>query len=199
MVDRAIVGGDLGKTETRTSQPIFCQLFYYSDGKVSDKRTRTAVQTFNHISTISGGMQFRKIIDIGVGDGAVLAELAKRGFGEEYAAVEISSSGIEAIQNRGIEAIKSVEGFDGYKILHEDQAFDLGLAIHVLEHVKHERLFLREAARDCKQIYAEIPLEHNQSSLKSHKDFGQIRTHTFLYVRDFFQIFCKPPDCGTIG
>jgi SAM-dependent methyltransferase len=154
---------------------------YYADGKVSEKRTRTAVQTFNHISTITDGKHFCRVLDIGAGDGAVLAELAKRGFADEYAAVEISGSGIEAINNRKIEAIKSVESFDGYKIPHKDHAFDLGLAIHVLEHVEHERMFLREAARVCKQIYVEIPLEHTShlsKAIQSSARFGHINFYT---------------------
>ncbi len=97
---------------------------YYSDGKVSEKRTKTAVQTLNHVLTISDGKRFRRILDIGAGDGAVLAELAKRRLGEEYAAAEISGFGIEAIRNRKIEAISSIQSFAGYKIPHGDKTFD---------------------------------------------------------------------------
>ena len=54
-----------------------------------------------------------------------------------------------------VEVIK----FDGYSLPYEDQRFDLCIASHVLEHVEHERHFLREAARVARFLFIEVPLE----------------------------------------
>jgi SAM-dependent methyltransferase len=135
---------------------------YYTDGSVAAKREATSIQTFNHISQITAGKTYDRVLDIGAGEGGVLDKLSKARFGKTLSAVEISSSGIEAIRRRNIGNLTEVQSFDGYKIPHPDQSFDLGLAIHVVEHVEHERMFLREAARACNSLYVEVPLEHTR-------------------------------------
>ncbi|TIN35824.1 MAG: class I SAM-dependent methyltransferase [Mesorhizobium sp.] len=154
---------------------------YYTVGEVSEKREITSVQTIAHIEEIVEGEVFETILDIGAGEGAVLDKLNKRGLGKTLAAVEISSSGVEVINSRKIPNLESVSRFDGYHIPHPDKSFDLGLAIHVVEHVEHERQFLAEAARVCKKLYIEVPLEHTRDLSKAIRmsgPFGHINFYT---------------------
>ena len=48
---------------------------YYADGQVRVKREITARQTVKHIEAMLGSKGFRNLIDIGAGDGAVLADI----------------------------------------------------------------------------------------------------------------------------
>ena len=132
---------------------------YYLDGTVQKKREVSARQTFEHLKALAPGQPHRSVIDIGAGDGAVLAELEANHFGEDLAAVEISESGCASILKRKLTRVRSVEQFDGYHIQAANLQFDLGLVAHVLEHVEHERAFLSEVTRVAKHVYIEVPLE----------------------------------------
>jgi SAM-dependent methyltransferase len=154
---------------------------YYADGSVDKKRAIAAKQSVGHIKALIGDRKFQSILDIGAGEGAVLQELQAQQLGDVLSAVEISGSGLDAIKRRTIANLKDVGRFDGYKIPHPDRSFDLGLAIHVLEHVEHERMFLAEAARVCKTLYVEVPLEHIgdlQRSIRNSGPFGHINFYT---------------------
>jgi ubiquinone/menaquinone biosynthesis C-methylase UbiE len=154
---------------------------YYVDGAVESKRAATARQTRNHIRSITNGREYESILDIGAGDGAVLEQIAKCGIGKSLSAVEISTSGLDAIRKRSIASLKGLHQFDGYNIPFPDKSFDLGLAVHVVEHVEHERMFLREAARVCRQIYVEVPLEHTRDvrrSIRISGPYGHINFYT---------------------
>jgi SAM-dependent methyltransferase len=154
---------------------------YYADGKVAAKREIASIQSVGHIEALIAGETFDKILDIGAGEGAVLDKLTKKGLGNVLGAVEISTSGVEAIKSRNIPNLRSLNIFDGYSIPHADKSFDLGLAIHVVEHVEHERLFLREASRVCKKLYIEVPLEHTRNLTKAIRmsgPYGHINFYT---------------------
>lgn len=156
---------------------------YYADGKVAAKREIASQQSVGHIEAILRGETFDKILDIGAGEGAVLDKLNKKGLGKTLGAVEISTSGVEAIKARNVANLASLDIFDGYHIPHPDKSFDLGLAIHVVEHVEHERMFLMEAARVCKKLYIEVPLEHTRNlnrAIRMSGPFGHINFYTPL-------------------
>lgn len=154
---------------------------YYSDGVVAEKRAIAARQSVAHIRAVAGTQNFSSVIDIGAGEGAVLSELYASGFAKDFSAVEISHSGVCAIRARSIPAIRCVDQFDGYKVPHPDQAFDLALAIHVLEHVEHERMFLYEAKRVSRKLYIEVPLELTSDldrSIRMSGPYGHINFYT---------------------
>ena len=132
---------------------------YYLDEKVLMKRKIAARQTLDHINSILPRKTYRSVIDIGAGDGSVLEEIDKANVSDELHAVEISESGCASMQGKNIGKLRSISQFDGYKIPADDHCFELGLAIHVLEHVEHERAFIREIARVCDFLYIEVPLE----------------------------------------
>jgi SAM-dependent methyltransferase len=154
---------------------------YYASGKVDAKRAISARQSVGHIKAISQGLEVGSILDIGAGEGAVLDELSREKIGAALSAIEISGSGIEAIEKRKIPNLQGVRRFDGYKVPYDDQSFDLGLALHVLEHVEHERMFLAEAARVCRKVYVEVPLEHLgnlRRSIRISGPYGHINFYT---------------------
>jgi ubiquinone/menaquinone biosynthesis C-methylase UbiE len=165
------------------SQSAALQAFYedYYNDDVAKKRTITAVQSVDHLLQL-GGPDLGATLDVGAGDGAVLQEIDRRRIVKSLDALEISASGIARIKARNIPTLRSVQTFDGYKIPHLDQSFDTAIAIHVLEHVEHERLFLQELARVAKQVYVEIPLEHTlrlKRSISLGRPFGHINHYTF--------------------
>lgn len=156
---------------------------YYGDAVVAQKRAIAARQTFGHIEAITRGETFNSVLDIGAGEGAVLSQLSAHGFGKVLNAVEISGSGIEAIKHRNIPNLAKVDKFDGYHIPHPDRSIDLGLAVHVVEHVEHERMFLNEAKRVCKKLYVEVPLEHTRNlrrAIHLSGPYGHINFYTPL-------------------
>jgi hypothetical protein len=74
----------------------------------------------------------------------------------------------------------------GIPIPYPDKHFDLAIAIHVLEHVEHERLFLRELRRVSRRVYIEVPLEHGfgiRRSIASGRRYGHIN----FYMKDTLQ------------
>src|SRR5471030_2901027 len=87
-----------------------------------------------HIVDVSEGRIFKKVLEVGAGDGSILKLLADANFAEEYHAVEISESVVEHILSRNIKGVKSVQLFDGYKLPFEKDSFDLIILSHFLEH-----------------------------------------------------------------
>jgi ubiquinone/menaquinone biosynthesis C-methylase UbiE len=132
---------------------------YYLNQKVLLKRKIAGQQTLYHIKMLLPDRTYRSVIDIGAGDGSVLEELDKTSISNELHAVEISESGCASIRSKKIPKLTSVQQFDGYNIPANKAYYELGLLVHVLEHVEHERALLHEAARVCEYIYIEVPLE----------------------------------------
>lgn len=153
---------------------------YYIDEKVLMKRRISARQTLDHLNTILPRKDYLSIIDIGAGDGSVLEELDKENIGNELHAVEISESGCSSIREKKLGKIRSINQFDGYKISGCDSQYELGMAIHVLEHVEHERTFIREMARTCEYLYVEVPLELTLN-VKRNIDIGAQYGHINFY------------------
>jgi ubiquinone/menaquinone biosynthesis C-methylase UbiE len=102
------------------------------------------------------------ILDVGAGDGAVLARLDAAGFGERLSAVDISESAVSSIRRRGIGRLVAADTFDGYQLPYQDQQFDLVILSHVVEHVEHPRALLIEAARVGRHLFVEVPLEYTR-------------------------------------
>ncbi len=155
---------------------------YYSNANPTLlKREISAVQSVNCLVGAIGSRAPRNLLDVGAGDGNVLSQLDARGFSAELFAVEVSASGVEAIKSKQLRMLRDVQLFDGYRIPYPDKHFDLAIAVHVLEHVEHERLFLREIRRVAKFAHIEVPLEHGfriQRAIDSGKKFGHINFYT---------------------
>lgn len=127
-------------------------------------RALSAGPKADHVQTLCrrGGIAPSTVADIGCGDGVMLAELARRGFGTTHVGFELSSTAVEIARNQpGVDA---VHGYDGRRLPAQDGAFDLGILSHVIEHVPHPAVTLREAARVCRAVVVEVPLEANVSA-----------------------------------
>jgi SAM-dependent methyltransferase len=109
------------------------------------------------------------VVEIGCGDGALLAELSTRGFGDSLAGFDISTAAIELARGRAVRRVSSLEVFDGVRLPVADGSFDLGVLSHVLEHVEEPVALLREVARACRAVVVEVPLERNASAVRASK------------------------------
>lgn len=154
---------------------------YYSDGSVDEKRDLAAIDSVDHIQAVSD-MKLGRLVDVGAGNGSVIKELFRRDLASEICALEISQSGVDRIKQQGGSSLKEVQSFDGYRIPYPDKSFDTAICIHVLEHVEHERMLLREIGRVAKDIFLEIPLEGGFRGKINYK-YGHINYYTPLSFR----------------
>jgi ubiquinone/menaquinone biosynthesis C-methylase UbiE len=134
----------------------------YYDDDISEWRELGAIDKAANIRSLCASRAPTTVLDIGAGEGAVLQQLADRGFGQRHFALDISTSGVERIRDRKISTLVECRQFDGYTVPYPDATFDLAILSHVVEHVEHPRLLLNEAARVANLVFVEVPLEHNR-------------------------------------
>jgi SAM-dependent methyltransferase len=82
---------------------------------------------------------------------------------------EISAAALELARARAVPRVVALEEFDGARLPVADGSFDLGVLSHVLEHVPAPGSLLREAARACRAVVVEVPLERNVSGGRASK------------------------------
>jgi 2-polyprenyl-3-methyl-5-hydroxy-6-metoxy-1,4-benzoquinol methylase len=131
----------------------------YYDAADAEWRRIGALDKAENIVSLCSGIPRGTILEIGAGDGAILQRLAELGFGDKLYAVEISKSGVEAIQLRGIPGLAEARLFDGYRLPYDDATFDVAILSHVVEHVEFPRQLLYEASRVARYVFIEVPLE----------------------------------------
>jgi SAM-dependent methyltransferase len=132
-------------------------------------RALGAVGKADHVVRLCAraGVAPQSTLEVGCGDGALLSELHRRGFGGRLAGVEITQAAVDiAVARAGIE---SVELYDGAHLPAADGAYDLGVVSHVLEHVPDPAALLAEVARACRATLVEVPLEANWSARRAVK------------------------------
>jgi SAM-dependent methyltransferase len=154
---------------------------YYETHDVAAKRAISAADAVDHIQALHSGA-LGNLLDVGAGNGNLLTEIAKRGLASRVSALEISASGISKIESLNLPILDRVDQFDGYQIPFEDKAFDTAICIHVIEHVEHERLLLKEIGRVAKDIFIEVPLEAGLRGRLNY-EFGHINYYTPLTFR----------------
>lgn len=131
---------------------------YYKQGE-SVWRHVCAIDKADNIRRLAADIPHESVLEIGAGEGAILARLAELGFAPRLAALEISASGVEVIQRRSIPQVTDCRLFDGYHVPFADDTFDLAVLSHVIEHVEHPRLLLQEARRVARYVFIEVPIE----------------------------------------
>jgi len=181
-----------------TSQSLLDQYNdYYTDGRVDEKRGLTAKLVYDRFVSLGGACSGR-LIDVGCGEGSLLSEFSKNNCGSELYGVEISQSGVDRVASRNLPRLKDVRIFDGYAIPYPDKYFELAVAVHVLEHVEHERRLITELARVSRRFFIEIPLEDGLNldrAIEVGKQFGHIN---FYSSRRFLNILETTAGVGRI-
>src|SRR5205085_10618182 len=129
---RAAIGAGLA-----VSQAVDLQRFYddaYSSAsREGDRfarwRALGAVGKADHVEELCArlGLGPQAVLEVGCGDGALLAELSKRSFAPRLAGVEISSEAATTARSRGLD----VQVFDGSRLPAADSSYDLGVLSHV--------------------------------------------------------------------
>ncbi len=165
-------------------------------GKDDEWRLLSAKYKARNIADVCGQGKFKKILEVGAGDGSILKYLDEWHFASELHALEISESGVEQIENRKLNSLKAVQLFDGYKIPFADNKFDLVILSHVLEHVEFERMLLREIRRVSKNLVIEVPIDYRfgvDKRIKHFLAYGHINMYTpsslrFLVQTEGFKI-----------
>jgi len=79
-----------------------------------------------------------------------------------------------------------VQVFDGYHLPFGDDEFDLVILSHVLEHVEHERMLLRELKRVAKMCLIEVPKDYRfgvDNRLQHFLGYGHINMYTPTSLR----------------
>lgn len=184
------------KKETNVSDNLKSGYTNQYDGSMQDWRMLGAKYKADNIIKLAKGLGVKSVLEVGAGDGAILHYLSQHDFSDNLNAVEISSSGIEAIKARNLKGLKSVALFDGYKLPFEDNAFDLVICSHVLEHVEYERILLREIKRVSKYQIFEVPIDFSfyvDKKVEHFLSYGHINIYTpglfrFLLLSEGFSV-----------
>jgi ubiquinone/menaquinone biosynthesis C-methylase UbiE len=101
-----------------------------------------------------------KILDCGAGEGSVIRYVEKSPFCSKIYGLEISDSAIELAKKHIYEKLVDFKKFDGYYIDYADDFFDIAYCTHVIEHVEHPRVLLRELKRVSKYQIFEVPINY---------------------------------------
>ncbi|MCE7041404.1 class I SAM-dependent methyltransferase [Dyadobacter sp. CY312] len=149
-----------------------------------------------NIVSLAKHIDFKNVLEVGAGEGSILNWLSKWNFCSNLNCVEISESGIEMIKSKNIANLKDIILFDGYKIPYPDNHFDLVICSHVMEHVEHERILLREIKRVSKYQIFEVPIDFSfyvDKKLKHFLAYGHINIYTpalfrFLLKSENFKV-----------
>jgi ubiquinone/menaquinone biosynthesis C-methylase UbiE len=152
---------------------------YYGDPHREKKRVITARQTMQHLSELIS-WPVESFVDVGAGQGSLVEEIYRADAAKKIVALEISASGIDAINQRALPNV-IIKKFDGYRAPCADKEFELAACVHVLEHVEHERVFLSEIKRISKRAVIEVPLEcntHLRRNIKTMRPFGHLNFYT---------------------
>ena len=142
-------------------------------------KAQNIVDVCQHIKPVN-------VLEVGAGDGSILHFLNEWNFGENLYALEIAGSGVDLIKKRALKNLRDAQPFDGYKIPYADDHFDLVILAHVLEHVEHERILLRELKRIARHIVIEVPLDYRfgvDKRMKHFLDYGHINMYTPTLIR----------------
>jgi SAM-dependent methyltransferase len=112
------------------------------------------------------GLRPATLVEIGCGDGALLAEL--RCLAPVRDGFELSSSAAE-LARRHVPDARRIAVYDGVRVPAADDAYELAVLSHVLEHVPDPAPVLAEAARVASWVLVEVPLEANRSAARPAK------------------------------
>jgi SAM-dependent methyltransferase len=165
---------------------------YYGDARLARWRELGARDKSTNImslwSRVDGEVK-PSVVDVGCGDGAIIRELGRNGFGRNYMGLEISESAIDQAQQHEHISPTTFKLFDGHRLPVEDGSVDLVILSHVLEHVEEPRRLLYEAMRIGRYVFVEVPLELNLRTPHDFRwtDVGHINLYDPVVIRHLMQ------------
>ncbi|MGH1362573.1 MAG: class I SAM-dependent methyltransferase [Calditrichia bacterium] len=151
------------------------------DTNTTEWRELSASYKAKNILHVCKNMNFSKVMECGAGEGSILKFLDASGAFEKLYATEISDSGIDQIKSRNLDRLQEVRKFSGYDIPYGDKEFDMVYCSHVIEHVEHPRILLREIKRVSEYQVFEIPLDYSltvDKQVNTFLSFGHINIFT---------------------
>jgi ubiquinone/menaquinone biosynthesis C-methylase UbiE len=162
---------------------------YYGSPELAEWRRLGAIDKVQNVIELCQGLRFSSVIDIGCGDGSIIARFAQLGFAGKYQGVDISASAIANAQARDLQGTASFDRFDGASLPFSAAHFDLAVLSHVVEHLEHPRVLLQEAKRVARHIVIEVPCEH---TVRLSRDYvpdpvGHINFYTPTTIRRLAQ------------
>jgi ubiquinone/menaquinone biosynthesis C-methylase UbiE len=131
----------------------------YSDREI-EWREIAGKHKAENILSVCRTHEFNKVLECGAGDGSILQFLDNANLFQELSAIEISDNAINQIKNRKLTKLKDIRKFNGYEIPYGDKQFDMAYCSHVIEHVEHPRILLRELKRVSNYQVFEVPLDY---------------------------------------
>ncbi|MFM2430399.1 MAG: hypothetical protein RLZZ511_1612 [Cyanobacteriota bacterium] len=162
---------------------------YYLDSE-TEWRELGAKYKAENILNVCADHQFSSVLECGAGEGSILKFLNASDIISKLYALEISDSGINQIIERQLEKLQEVRKFDGYTVPYPDMFFDMAYCSHVIEHVEHPRILLRELKRVSKYQVFEIPLDY---SIEADQDYERFLKygHINIYTPTTFRFLLK--------
>jgi SAM-dependent methyltransferase len=137
------------------------------------------------------GLHPGRLVEIGCGAGSLLAELRERAAAPELDGFDLSAPAVEIARSHGTPGVR-VEVFDGVRVPAGDDAYDLAVLSHVLEHVPDPPALLAEAARLAAWVLVEVPLERNRSAARPAKRAEAARIgHIQFFDRAAVRALCR--------
>lgn len=128
----------------------FVDQMYHGPDPSRDIRARATVASMQRVCR---DIPHQSVLEIGCGEGGVLQSMADAGFGQSLYGIEISTTGVQATQQRRMAGFVEAKLYDGYNIPYPDKTFDLATICGVLELVEHPRELLQRAAACAKYVY----------------------------------------------
>lgn len=159
----------------------FGSVFSYWSKKFMERTAEERIAMFN--DKLFG----EKIIDVGLGSGAVSWLLKKRGY-------EVSSVDVE---NKSLYKEVEPKIYDGRKLPFKDKSFDSGLLLCVLHHCgKNQISVLKEAMRTCKRVVIledtyRNRIERTFVSLRDMVGNFEFYDHNYRTVENWESVFKK--------
>lgn len=165
---------------------------YQSGETFNAWRQLNARDKAEHIVALCRGLPIRTVLDVGAGEGSILAQLSAWGFGESYTALKISRSALEQLRALQLPQLREVREFDGYELPFPDQSFDLIILSHVLEHVEFPRVLLREMKRVGRYHVIEVPVNYKRGADSKKAVRAQLAIgHINLYDPTLLRFFLR--------
>jgi SAM-dependent methyltransferase len=146
-----------------------------------------------HVATLMtrAGVRPHTLVEIGCGDGSLLAALSARGVADALDGFELSEAAAQQARARSAPRVRRVEAYDGAHVPAAAGAYDVAVLSHVVEHVPDPVPLLREAGRVAAHVIVEVPLEDNRSAARPAKraEAGRIG-HLHAFDRDGIRALC---------